>query len=178
MPYLLRFQVGRQRPSRNHGTGIHIMTKKIVAALAATFALAACGAASTDAGTQASTTSTATATSASKPATPKTTAKPKPAAPKLSNEAQEAKESAQSYLDMSGFSKKGLVKQLQFEGFKAADITAAMATMKVDWNAEAAESAKSYVDMSSFSRASLIKQLTFEGFTAKEAAFGATAAGL
>ncbi len=82
------------------------------------------------------------------------------------------------YLDLSGFSKKGLTKQLAFEGYKAKDIDAALATMKVDWNAEAAETAQAYVDMTNFSRSGLIKQLKFEGYTSKQATHGADSAGL
>ncbi len=109
---------------------------------------------------------------------PKPSAKPKPAAPALSAEQENAKGSAESYLEMSGFSKKGLIDQLKFEGYKSKDIDAALATMKVDWNAEAAESAKDYLAMTHFSRSGLIDQLEFEGYTAKQAAYGVKAAGL
>ena len=111
------------------------------------------------------------------PAAPKPVA-PKPAAPSLTVAQENAKGTAQDYLDMSGFSKKGLVDQLKFEGYKAKDIDAALATMKVNWNNEAAESAKSYVEMSHFSRRSLIEQLKFEGYTSKQAAHGADSVGL
>lgn len=105
-------------------------------------------------------------------------AKPKPAAPTLTPAQENAKGSAESYLDMSGFSKQGLVEQLEFEGYEAKDIEAAMATMKVDWNAEAAQSAEAYRAMTSFSRSGLIDQLKFEGYTSKQAAYGADSVGL
>lgn len=111
------------------------------------------------------------------PAAPKPAA-PKPAAPKLTVAQENAKGSAESYLEMSGFSRKGLIDQLKFEEYKVADIEAALATMKVDWNAEAAESAQSYVDMSHFSRKGLIDQLKFEGYTSKQATHGADSVGL
>jgi hypothetical protein len=114
---------------------------------------------------------------APKPVAPKPVA-PKPAAPTLSVAQQNAKGTAEDYLDYSGFSKKGLIEQLEFEGYKAKDITAALATMKVDWNAEAAESAKAYVDYSHFSRSGLIEQLKFEGYSSKQAAHGADSVGL
>jgi len=109
--------------------------------------------------------------------TPKPVA-PKPAAPKLTFAQENAKGTAEDYLDMSGFSKKALIEQLKFEGYKTKDINAALATMKVNWNAEAAESAQSYVDMSHFSHKSLTDQLEFEGFTSKQAAYGVKSVGL
>lgn len=136
--------------------------------------LTACGAAPVDT-TEAT---PETSTSASAAPTKKPEAKPKPAAPKLSKAAENAKSSAQSYLDLAGFSKKGLVKQLKFEGYKAKDIDAALATMKIDWNAEAAESAQAYQDLMPQSRKALIKQLQFEGFTTKQAEHGADSVGL
>ena len=127
----------------------------------------------------------AAATKSSTPAATKTpapvatpAAKPKPAAPKLTVAQENAKGTAESYLEYSGFSKKGLQKQLKFEGYKTKDIDAALATMKVDWNAEAAETAQSYVDMTHFSRSGLIKQLKFEGYTTKQATHGADSVGL
>ena len=112
-----------------------------------------------------------------KPVAPKPVA-PKPAAAKLTFAQENAKGTAEDYLDMSGFSKKGLIEQLKFEGYKTKDIDAALATMKVNWNAEAAESAQSYVDMSHFSHKSLTDQLEFEGFTSKQAAYGVKSVGL
>lgn len=119
----------------------------------------------------------ATPAAAPKPAAPKPVA-PKPVAPALTFAQENAKGSAESYLDMSGFSKEGLVEQLEFEGYEEKDIVAAMATMKVDWNAEAAQSAEAYLAMTSFSRSGLIEQLRFEGYTAKQAAHGADSVGL
>lgn len=86
--------------------------------------------------------------------------------------------SADDYLSMSGFSKEGLIEQLEFEGYSKADAKFAIKALKPDWNAEAAESAKDYVDMSGFSRSGLIEQLMFEGFTRAQAEYGADKAGL
>ncbi len=90
---------------------------------------------------------------------------------------QNAVESAASYLDMSGFSRKGLIDQLKFEGYSTADATYGVDAQGASWNAEAAESARSYLDMSSFSRQGLIDQLEFEGFTTSQATYGVTQAG-
>lgn len=84
---------------------------------------------------------------------------------------------AESYLDFSAFSRKGLIEQLEFEGFDTADAEYAVDKVDPDWNEQAALKAKSYLEFSSFSRSGLIDQLKFEGFSDEEAEFGATAVG-
>ena len=111
---------------------------------------------------------------ATKPTKPKATPKPKPKAtprpkPKMTSGQENAVDKAESYLDMSGFSMKGLIKQLKFEGYSKADATFAVNHVHVDWNAEAVEKAESYLDMSSFSKSGLVTQLKFEGFTPAQA---------
>ncbi|WP_404383523.1 Ltp family lipoprotein [Knoellia locipacati] len=101
-----------------------------------------------------------------------------PVEPELSTAQEMAVRQAESYLDYAGFSKKGLIKQLEFEGFSAKDAQVAIGTLTVDWNAEAAESAKGYTEMSGFSRSSLIRQLEFEGYTNAQAKHGADSVGL
>jgi hypothetical protein len=100
-----------------------------------------------------------------------------PAQPALLMGQQQAVESAQSYLDMGGFSRTGLVQQLTFEGFSSADAEFAVNYINPDWNAQAAQSAQSYIDMGGFSREALIEQLVYEGFTQAQAAYGASAVG-
>jgi len=155
-------------------------TAGIIAAVAAALVLGACSAETETADPAASgtTASGAAASATTKAAAPKATTKPQPAAPALTKEQANAKNTALSYLDLSGFSMSGLIKQLESEGFSAKDAEAALATMKVDWNAEAAESAKAYQDMTPMSAAGLIKQLKLEGYTTEQAEFGAKAAGL
>jgi hypothetical protein len=83
--------------------------------------------------------------------------------PKMTSGQENALESAQSYLDMGGFSKAGLIGQLSSsagEGFSKADATFAANHADADWNKEAVESAQSYVDMGGFSKARLIGQLS------------------
>ncbi|MFV8301017.1 Ltp family lipoprotein [Mycolicibacterium fortuitum] len=86
--------------------------------------------------------------------------------------------SAKGYLDYSAFSRQGLIEQLEYEGFSAADATFAVDSIAVDWNVQAAKAAKAYLDYSGFSRSGLIDQLEYEGYTPAQAAYGATAAGL
>lgn len=102
----------------------------------------------------------------------------KAAADAMSNGQQQAVAKAESYIEMTAFSRSGLIKQLQFEEFSQADATFAVDHITVDWNAQAAEKAKSYLEMSPFSRNGLIKQLQFEGFTSAQATHGVNAAGL
>ena len=84
----------------------------------------------------------------------------------------------ESYLDMSGFSRDGLIKQMKFEKFSHEDTVYAIDSIEVDWNKQAERKAKSYLDMSGFSRDGLIKQLKFEGFTNEQAIYGVNAIGL
>jgi hypothetical protein len=85
---------------------------------------------------------------------------------------------AQSYLSMSGFSRSGLISQLEYEGFSEADATFGADAQKANWNLQAARKAKSYLSMSGFSREGLIGQLEYEGFSNSEASYGASANGL
>lgn len=86
--------------------------------------------------------------------------------------------SAKSYLDYSAFSHKGLVKQLEYEGYSTEDATYAADNCGADWNEQAAKAAKSYLDYSAFSRDGLIEQLVYEGYTNEQAVFGVDSVGL
>jgi hypothetical protein len=90
---------------------------------------------------------------------------------------QNAIKSAQTYLSFSAFSRKGLIGQLEFEGYSNADATYAVDSLNVDWKEQAAKSAAQYLEFSSFSRQGLIDQLVFEGYTKSEAEFGVNAVG-
>lgn len=85
---------------------------------------------------------------------------------------------ASQYLDYTSFSRKGLIHQLEFEGFSSKDATFAVDHCGADWNEQAELKAADYMDYTSFSRKGLIHQLEFEGFTAKQAAHGADSVGL
>jgi hypothetical protein len=88
-----------------------------------------------------------------------------------------ARESAESYLKFSAFSRQGLIDQLEFEDYSTEDAEYAVDALNVDWNEQAAKSAASYLEFSSFSKQGLIDQLVFEGYTKSEAEYGAKAAG-
>jgi hypothetical protein len=85
---------------------------------------------------------------------------------------------AESYLEYTAFSESGLIEQLRYEKYSAADARFAVNHINVDWNEQAAKSAKSYLEYSSFSRQGLIDQLEYEGFTTQQAIYGVNTTGL
>ncbi|MBA2953750.1 hypothetical protein GON03_05430 [Nocardioides sp. MAH-18] len=97
---------------------------------------------------------------------------------------ENAIKSAESYLDMSGFSRQGLIDQLSSQygdDYPRADAIFAVNHLDVDWNAEAVESAESYLDMSGFSRQGLIDQLSSQygdQYTVAQATYAANKVGL
>lgn len=90
---------------------------------------------------------------------------------------QNALKSALSYLRSSSFSKKGLIKQLEYEEYTKEEATYAVENCGADWNEQAEKTANSYMKSGSFSRSSLIKQLKYEGYTQKQAEHGADSVG-
>ena len=113
-----------------------------------------------------------------------TTEPPAPTTKPLTASQEQAVGAAEQYLDLTAFSRKGLIKQLSSEygeGFSVKDATFAVDYLKVDWNAQAAAKAKEYLSMQHFSRKGLIQQLESaygEQFTHKQAVYGVTKAGL
>jgi len=91
---------------------------------------------------------------------------------------ENAREKAADYLSYSAFSRKGLIQQLKFEGFDAADAKYAADAVGANWNKQAAAKAKEYLELDSYSHDGLVEQLKFEGFTSKQAEYGVTKAGL
>jgi len=88
------------------------------------------------------------------------------------SEQRTARESAESYLRFSAFSRTGLIRQLEYEGFSFEDSSYAVDAVNADWFEQAAKTAASYLEYSSFSRSGLLDQLLYEGFSEAEAAFG------
>jgi hypothetical protein len=105
-------------------------------------------------------------------------AEPGPEAPSETVSQVNAARSAQNYLDLTGFSRAGLVDQLKFDGFSTEDATHGANAVGANWNEQAARKAESYLDLTSFSRSGLIDQLKFDGFSAGEAEFGVNSVGL
>lgn len=102
----------------------------------------------------------------------------------VSAEQQNAVRSAQGYLAVSAFSRKGLIKQLSSDagdGYSLEAATFAVDFLNVDYNEQAAKSARNYLTLSGFSRKGLIDQLESaagEGFTHSQAVYGVNEAGL
>ena len=90
---------------------------------------------------------------------------------------ENALKSANMYLALTGFSYKGIVKQLEFEGYSKNEATYAADHCGADWNEQAVRSAQQYMSLMAFSRSGLIKQLEFDGYTSDQAAYAATQCG-
>ena len=95
----------------------------------------------------------------------------------LTLEEKNALMAAENYLDFMAFSRSGLIKQLEFEGYSTEAATLAVDSLVVDWKEQAAKCAENYMDFMAFSRSGLIQQLVFEGFSQEEAEYGAAAVG-
>lgn len=89
---------------------------------------------------------------------------------------ENALRSAQAYLEFSAFSYKGLIRQLEYEGYAKTEAIYAALTCGANWNEQAFKSAQAYLSFMSFSYDGLVDQLEYEGFTAEQAAYGATKA--
>lgn len=108
---------------------------------------------------------------------------PEEAESKMTGPQQNAVRSAEQYINMTGFSRDGLIDQLSSdagEGYERADATIAVDSLTVDWNEQAVRSAKQYLAMSGFSCKGLIDQLSSsagEKYTKSQATYGAQQAG-
>lgn len=104
-----------------------------------------------------------------------------PVAPKSSQTVSQGQAvvSAKSYVSALGtLSQSGMVKQLEFGGFSAADATYGAANDGANYTTAADNDATAYMQLGGFSAKSLTAQLAFDGFTAKQAAAGVASVGL
>lgn len=101
----------------------------------------------------------------------------------LSGSQNNAVRSAEQYLSISGFSRKGLIRQLSSDagdGYSVSDATIAVDSLNVDWNDNAEKSARQYLEISGFSCKGLIEQLSSSAgdeYTVDQATYGARQAG-
>ncbi|WP_211294941.1 Ltp family lipoprotein [Novosphingobium guangzhouense] len=101
----------------------------------------------------------------------------------LTGPQRNAVRSATQYIELSGFSRRGLIDQLSSEygaGFDVSDATIAVDSLNINWNEQAVRSAKSYLELSGFSCRGLIEQLMSDAgaqFSKSEATYGAQQAG-
>ncbi|AGL18153.1 Ltp family lipoprotein [Actinoplanes sp. N902-109] len=124
-------------------------------------------------------------TTAPEPATTGATAKPvvtrtpvteKPKKEPVETVAQQnARETAESYLESSSFSRTGLIHQLKYEGFTTAQATYGVDAVHANWSEQATRTAESYLESSSFSRTGLIHQLKHDGFSITQSTHGVDA---
>ncbi|MGN8939027.1 Ltp family lipoprotein [Bittarella sp. HCP28S3_D9] len=84
---------------------------------------------------------------------------------------------AKSYLSISDFSHKGLVEQLEYEGFSHEEAVYGADHCGANWNAQALKGAKSYLEVAAFSQKGLAQQLQYDGYTGEQAAYGAANCG-
>ena len=85
---------------------------------------------------------------------------------------------AQSFLNVSAFSRDGLISQLEFMSFSYEDAVYGADNCGANWNEQAARKAASYLNMTAFSRDDLIRQLIFDRFTYEQAVYGVDMAGV
>lgn len=101
----------------------------------------------------------------------------------LTGPQKNAVRSAETYLSLKGFSRRGLIDQLSSsygDGYDRHDATVAVDSLSVDWNAQAVRSAELYLQLMGFSCTGLIEQLSSDAgdkFTTAEATYGAQQAG-
>ena len=84
---------------------------------------------------------------------------------------------AENYISVMPFSFKGLVEQLEYEGYSHSDAAYGANRCGADWKEQAAKSAEAYLSLMPFSRKELIEQLEYEGYTHEQAIYGAQANG-
>lgn len=83
-----------------------------------------------------------------------------------------ALKSAQTYLSIMAFSYRGLVEQLEYEGYTTSEAEYATDNCGADWNLQAVKKAKKYLAVMSFAKDGLLEQLEYEGFTHSQATYG------
>lgn len=91
---------------------------------------------------------------------------------------QKALDKANEYVDTLPLSRKGLVKQLEYDGYTTDVATYAADNCSANWNKEAKEMAEQYMDSTTYTYKDMVQQLETEGFTKEQAKFGAKAVGL
>lgn len=102
---------------------------------------------------------------------------------RLTTQQKNAVRSAENYISIMGFSRKGLINQLSSDygdGYSVKDATIAVDSMNIDYNEQAAKSAKNYLNTMGFSCKGLIDQLSSDAgdqYTQEQASYGAKQAG-
>lgn len=79
---------------------------------------------------------------------------------------------SETYLQVLPFSRSGLIKQLEYEGFETADATFGVDNVGANWSIQAKLKATQYLSLMAYSKSGLVQQLEYEGFTKAEAESG------
>jgi hypothetical protein len=101
-----------------------------------------------------------------------------------SPQVEAARDSAQRYIALKGFSRDGLIKQLSSDyadAYPKTIATEAVDSLGLDYDVQAARAARSYLELKSFSCAGLTSQLASsyaDSFTKAQASVGAHQAGV
>ena len=90
---------------------------------------------------------------------------------KAQPEMRDASMAANEHLEAMPYSRKGLIRQLEYEGYTAFEAAKAVDACGANWKEQALKSAELYQSAEPFSYDSLLQQLEFEGFTEEEAAY-------
>jgi hypothetical protein len=90
---------------------------------------------------------------------------------------QEALADAHEYLSTQPFSLKGLISQVEYDGFSTAEATYGAEHSRANWNKEGLLDAKDYLSTQAYSRSGLVGQLGYDGFTASQSSYGAAHCG-
>lgn len=88
-----------------------------------------------------------------------------------------ALERAKEYLEIISFSRKGLIEQLEYDGFTEQEATYGVDNCEANWNEQAKKTAKMYVEMMQLPKENLIQQLKYEGFTNEQIEYAILAIG-
>lgn len=75
---------------------------------------------------------------------------------------------AKNYISSTGFSRSGLIHQLEFEGYSTEEAEYGADNCDADYNELCVVTANNYLDSTSFSEEGLRHQLDFEGYTAEQ----------
>jgi hypothetical protein len=85
---------------------------------------------------------------------------------------------AESYLQLTAFSRTGLIEQLEYSGFSNEDAVYAVNKINPSWKEQAVKKAESYLQLTAFSRTGLIEQLEYSGFSNEEAIYAVNQIGI
>ncbi len=83
---------------------------------------------------------------------------------------------AKDYLDFMNFSYKGIIEQLEYDGYSSTECRYAADNCGADWYDQAAGTARDYMSFMAFSKKGLVEQLEYDGYTREEAEYGAAVA--